>query len=279
MPKSRRKKRSNSKSGYIGVDKRSSGKTNWIKYRASITVGGKTKQIGLSYNTAKQAAKAFDKEAIKLRRPFSSLNFPKEAPVSYTPMQQALLSTNTVGHRGVSKTYGKFQAALTIDGSRKALGTYDTAREAAVAYDRAVLKANKSRTLLNFPNLVHTLNVEPSHEQASVARTRTPKKSHNVTGFIGVTKHLKMKKGIMFASGKFRAKIKVDGKVTFLGVYDTAEEAAMAYDDAIIAKCLKRGNRKNGALNFPLRFDQVTSGNVTINIYQNGRKEVIVHEN
>ena len=44
------------------------------------------KYLGSSYATAKQAAKAYDKEAIKLRRPFSSLNYPKKAPVGYTPI-------------------------------------------------------------------------------------------------------------------------------------------------------------------------------------------------
>ena len=48
------------------------------------------------YDTAKQAAKAYDQEAIKLRRPFAKLNYPKRAPVGYTPIQQPLISRNTV---------------------------------------------------------------------------------------------------------------------------------------------------------------------------------------
>jgi len=42
---------------------------------------------------------------------------------------------------------------------------YDTAKEAAIAYDRAVLKANKSTTLLNFPDMVHNLDVEPKRKK------------------------------------------------------------------------------------------------------------------
>ena len=57
--------------------------------------------------TAEQAAEAYDKEAIKLRLPFSKLNYPKKAPVGYTPIQQPLQSSNTVGYRGVSKRSGK----------------------------------------------------------------------------------------------------------------------------------------------------------------------------
>ena len=69
MPKSKRKRRrSKRKTGYIGVNKNIKG----TKYSAQISIGnGKQKWIGSSYDTAKQAAKAVDKEAIQLRRPFT----------------------------------------------------------------------------------------------------------------------------------------------------------------------------------------------------------------
>ena len=75
MPKSKRRQRSKSKTGYIGVVKRSS-----ERYGAQIGVDGTMKNLG-SYDTAKQAAKAHDKEAIKLGKPLSTLNYPKKAPV------------------------------------------------------------------------------------------------------------------------------------------------------------------------------------------------------
>ena len=140
MPKSKRRKRSKSKSGWIGVSKRSG------KYRAEIRINGKTTSIGSSYATAIQAAKAHDKEAIKLRRPLSKLNYPKKAPVGYTPIQRALASNNTVGYRGVRKSGKKFVARIWIDGKYTYIGTYDTTKEAAIAYDRAALKANSKPT-------------------------------------------------------------------------------------------------------------------------------------
>ena len=109
MPKSKREKRSKSKSGYVGVRKKLSG-----KYEATVWIDGKIKNLGSSYDTAKQAAKAHDKEAIKLRKPFSTLNFPKKAPVGYTPIQQALYSHNTVGYRGVYKNGKNFIARIKI---------------------------------------------------------------------------------------------------------------------------------------------------------------------
>ena len=146
MPKSKRKRRrSKSKTGFIGVTKVLS-----EKYRVMIWIDGKNKYLG-SYETAKQAAKAYDKEAIKARKPLSTLNYPKRAPVGYTPIQQPLMVTNTVGYRGVSRDHQyiakMFKVQISINGKRSITNGFETAREAAIAYDRAVLKANQSTTL------------------------------------------------------------------------------------------------------------------------------------
>ena len=223
MPKSKRGKRSKNKTGYIGVAKAPSG-----KYQAEISIGnGKQKYIG-SYDTAKQAAKAYDKEAIKLRRPFSTLNYPKKAPVGYTPIQKALQSNNTVGYRGVIKTLSKkFTAYIKIDRKQHNLGTHDTAKEAAIVYDRAVHKANKSTSLLNFPDMVHNLDVEPKRK----------KYKRSSTGYRGVQK---------LASGRFIARMKTDGKNNSYGTFDTAIQAALAFDQAAI-----KSGKKKSTLNFP----------------------------
>ena len=226
MPKSKRNRRSNrSKSGFIGVYKLSS-----EKYQAQISIGnGKQRIIGL-FDTAKQAAKAYDKEAIKLRRPFFKLNYPKKAPAGYTPIQQTLRSNNTVGYRGVCKMKKRWQAQIVIDGKKTNLGTYDTAKEAAIAYDRSVLKANKSTALLNFPDMVHNLDVEPKRK----------KYTGSSTGYRGVQ--------VSRSGHKFTASMRlIKGKnPTHIGTFDTAIQAALAYDQAAI----KNGN-KNSTLNFP----------------------------
>jgi hypothetical protein len=222
MPKSKRRNRSKSKSGYIGVVINNKGE----KYTAQIKINGKQKYLGSSYVTAKQAAKAYDKEAIKLRRSFSKLNYPKNAPVGYKPIQQPLRSTNTVGYRGVCKN-GNYQVQIPINGKVTYIGIYDTAIEAAIAYDRAVLKANKSKTLLNFPDMVHNLDVEPKRKNIK----------RSSTGYRGVTKR---------ANGKCVAQICVGGKVSNIGTYDTAIQAALAYDQAAI-----KAGKKKSTLNFP----------------------------
>ena len=218
MPK--RKRRSTSKSGNFGVIQR--GK----KFRVMITKDGKQRCIG-SYDTAVQAAKAYDKEAIKQRRPLSLLNYPKKAPAGYTPIQQSLRSDNTVGYRGVSKNGKKYRATIKIAGKgREHIGVYDTPKEAAIAYDRVVLKVNKCTTLLNFPDMVHNLDVEPKRK----------KYKRSSTGYRGVSKNGK----------KFQATIGINGKTKYIGTFATAIQAAHAYDQAAI-----KAGKKKSTLNFP----------------------------
>ena len=52
-----------------------------------------------------------------------------------------------------------FQAFIRLGSDRKAFGTYKTAIEAAFAYDRYIHESKRSPSLLNFPGMVHDLNV------------------------------------------------------------------------------------------------------------------------
>jgi hypothetical protein len=222
MPKSKRRNRSKSKSGYFGVLKKANG-----KYQARISMGNrKDKSLGSSYDTAKKAAKAYDKEAIKLRRPFSKLNYPKKAPVGYTPIQKPLQSRNTVGYRGVTKERRTSMQGPRLVGKLTHIGSYDTAKEAAIAYDWAVLKANQSTSLLNFPDMVHNLDVKP----------KRIKQKRSSTGYKGVTTR----------GGKFRVTIYIDSNKINVGTFDTAKQAALAYDQAAV-----KAGKKKSTLNFP----------------------------
>jgi len=204
-------KRKNNTTGYFGVIQRSNG-----RYRARIQIKGKYKSLK-THGTASAAAKAYDDEAIKLRRPLSKLNYPQNAPIGYTPIQQSLYASNSVGYRGVSKNRKNFQAQIKIDATLTYIGTYTTSKDAAIAYDRAVIKLNLSSTLLNFPDMIHDLNVEPIRKRRKVSST----------GFKGVVKR---------ANGNFATVIKINGKTKTIGPFRTPIAAALAYDIAVIEK-------------------------------------------
>ena len=66
--------------------------------------------------------------------------------------KRKLSSANTTGYRGVYNHRKKFKAILGVDRKSNYLGTYGTAKEAALAYDRAVVQHKLPSSKLNFPN-------------------------------------------------------------------------------------------------------------------------------
>ena len=103
--------------------------------------------------------------------------------------KRKLSSRNTTGYTGVYKNGKRFQARITIDRKTKALGTYDTPKEAALAYDRAVIKHKLSPSQLNFPSTVaKSKKKKQDKRQASGTRKTSKRKIQsrkNTTNNVG----------------------------------------------------------------------------------------------
>ena len=58
-----------------------------------------------------------------------------------------------IGYRGVAKSGNRFKATFSIGGNAHYLGTFDTTKEAAIAWDLAAIQAKRPISELNFPDI------------------------------------------------------------------------------------------------------------------------------
>ena len=149
--------------------------------------------------------------------------------------KRKLSSTNTTGYTGVYKKRKRFFASIRIDGKQKYLGTYDTPKEAALVFDRAVTQHKLPSSKLNYPDGL-PLDDEDYDELMNPKKTRR-RSSNNTTGYTGVVRTV---------SKRFVAQIRIKGKKQGLGTYGTAKEAALAFDRAVVQYKLS-----SSRLNFP----------------------------
>ena len=151
---------------------------------------------------------------------------------------------DNVKYQGVKKIGERFRAQIRIDGRKQHIGTFDTSKEAAEAYDRAAIQAGRPISKLNFLD--------------QVPKDYKPKKtklhSNNTTGY----------RGVCNSGNRFAARIKIDGRTHNIGLFATTKEAAIAFDLAAI-----QAKRPKSDLNFPdmihvkkKKFQKIRKGNL-----------------
>ena len=170
--------------GYRGVYK------NRNRFRAQIQIDGVCHHLG-NFDTRKEAAIAFDRAAIQEKRPISKMNYLDQVPKNYKPKMKKLLPRNTSGYRGVHKMGNKFNARVMIDGNRQNLGNFDTAKEAAIAWDRVAIKGGRPRTVLNFPNNMKQEISKRKHNRKHSSTKRKMRIIRVSTYFDGRANHLR----------------------------------------------------------------------------------------
>ncbi len=141
-----RPKPPNNTSGYKGVSWHKKGEF----YVAYITANKKRIRLGC-YDDSIEAAKAYDKAAIKLHGEFARLNFPIGTNLDVKPRKTIIQKNSTSGYRGVSyrKDSRKWRAEFHHRGKKMIVGLFTTAIEAAKAYNETAIKYLGNEARLN----------------------------------------------------------------------------------------------------------------------------------
>lgn len=132
---------------------------------------------------------------------------------------------NKAGFKGVCRNGSSFSAEIQISGKRVYLGTFDTAEEAARHYNQAAVKH-----FSDFSNLNNVRPIFPTLQRAGLRKD-------NSSGYVGV---------YWYKNSRWACAIRFKYKRIHIGYFDTAEEAARAYD----AKARELYG-DNARLNFP----------------------------
>jgi len=133
-------------------------------------------------------------------------------------------ANNTSGYKGVSFRAGKWEARIRVNGRRQLLGRYDDALTAARVYDAASRRYYGDFAGLNFPEAATSPEIERLLD--NVPRNKCTPAPRATSRF----------RGVVWASGRWRARISINGVRVDLGCFEDEAEAAAAYDTAAIQR-------------------------------------------
>jgi hypothetical protein len=131
----------------------------------------------------------------------------------------------------------RWQAAICYNAKTHHLGHFDTRQEAALAYDKAARQEGTGKPL-NFKSLEEA---EEAAAQAIAELGPLRLRPRPQSGFYGVT----------LKGTRWQARIQYGGKKHILGMFDTKEEGALAYDRAA------RAHSKEKLQGDPLNYETI----------------------
>ena len=113
------------------------------KWKSQIMADGRVRSIGC-YDKEEDAAMAYAKAAFKYKQKKGCQQIFGGLDLSNIPEQELITSNASSGYKGVKKNKKRWEARISIDKIPKTLGTFDTPKEAAQIYTRAVCYLNQN---------------------------------------------------------------------------------------------------------------------------------------
>jgi hypothetical protein len=217
-----------------GVWQRKNGRFTAVVYRGDQTF------VAGTWSTRRAAAIARDRAVLYLGFDDQELNYPasskRKGPASPEDLQREchfdrkLASKSTTKYRGVTKSArSKWTSTVKLPGRTALfLGNWPTARDAALAHDRAIIHYKLPKAGLNFPDRKH----KPANAETLGVEAHRAFKARTSSRFRGVCYYT--------ARGNWFAYITYRGHRHHLGYFVREEEAAEAYDKRALKLLGKR---------------------------------------